>query len=465
MKTFPMFLTMQGRRVVIAGGGEQAAQKCRLMLKTEARICLLADRLDPELEALHRAGRVEWHAGPVSAAQFADAALVFIATGSGTADACLHTLAKAVGALVNVVDRPDLCDAITPSIVDRDPVVVAIGTEGTAPVLARQIKTRVEQMLEPRLGDLAAVAGRLRDLAAHRLAPRARRDLWRWVFDGPVRVRHARGGERAAAGMIKDAIMAGTLPDAAPAAVALVGAGPGSKDLITLRGVQRLQEADVIFYDRLVDPEVLELARRDAERVYVGKAPGAHSMTQSQINGLIVAAARQGKRVVRLKCGDPGVFARGADEAAALAEAGIPCEIVPGVTAASAAAAGTGSFLTERGAIDTLVLTTARNETADDRPNWPSQLHPGVRVAVYMGVSEAPRIQAMLETHPWRDAISIEIVANAQMPDQRSLRCGVADMAQALADNGIRNTAIIFVTVRKDAVQARPALRVVEALA
>ena len=163
MKTFPMFLQMQGRRVIIAGGGEQAAQKCRLILKTEATITMLAPTLDPELADLHGQGRIEWSDAPICASDFTDAALVFIATGCPAADASLHGLAKSVGAVVNVVDQPHLCDAITPSIGDRSPVVVAIGTEGTAPVLARQIKTRDEEMLEPRLGDLAALAGRLRD--------------------------------------------------------------------------------------------------------------------------------------------------------------------------------------------------------------------------------------------------------------------------------------------------------------
>ncbi|MCL4157447.1 UNVERIFIED_CONTAM: hypothetical protein GTU68_046618, partial [Idotea baltica] len=392
MKTFPMFLQMQGRRVIIAGGGEQAAQKCRLILKTDAAITVIAPSLDPELADLNARGRIEWLTGTICPSDFEGAALVFVATGCSAADACLHMLAKSAGATVNVVDQPHLCDALTPSIVDRSPVVVAIGTEGTAPVLARQIKTRLEDILEPRLGDLAAVAGRLRERANARLAPRMRRDLWRWVFSGPARVAHARGGERAAAQMIKQAIDTATFGGDNVGSVALVGAGPGSKDLITMRGVQRLQEADVIFYDRLIDPEILDLARRDAERVYVGKAPGCHLWPQDKISGVIVTAARQGKRVVRLKCGDPGVFARGAEEADALNAAGIAYEIVPGVTAASAASAALGGFLTERGTCDTLVLATGQSETADKTHNWLKALQPGTRVAVYMGVGAASRI-------------------------------------------------------------------------
>ncbi|MEL6450025.1 MAG: siroheme synthase CysG [Pseudomonadota bacterium] len=448
MKTFPMFLTMAGRRVVIAGGGEQAAQKCRLMLKTEAEIVVLAHELDVELADLARAGRITWRQGAIAPEAFAGAALVFVATGCPGLDTCLHMLAKDAGAVVNVVDQPDLCDAITPSIVDRDPVVVAIGTEGTAPVLARQIKTRLEESLEPRLGDLAALAGRLRGFAAARLGPRARRDLWRWVFDRPMRARHAADGDAAVAQTIKDVIASGIVPAAAPAPVSLVGAGPGSSDLITLRGVQRLQEADVIFYDRLVDPGILELARRDAERVYVGKAPGCHSWPQDRINAVIVAAALRGQRVVRLKCGDPGVFARGAEEAEALRAAGLDYEIVPGVTAASGAAAAVGGFLTERGKTDTLVLTTGRLEDPGVQPDWVQHLRNRSNVAVYMGVRVAGEITAALRAAGMIEQVQVTVVANAQRPDQKILDCPATDLVRALQTHEVTSPAILF--LRRD---------------
>jgi len=353
MKTFPMFLQMAGRKVVIAGGGEQAAQKARLILKSEAAVTFWAPTLDAELADLVASGRAAHDAGRITPQSFADTALVFIATGCPGIDMSLHALAKDAGATVNVVDQPQLCDAITPSIVDRDPVVVAIGTEGTAPVLARQIKTKLEETLEPRLGDLAAFAGRMRGAAAARLGPRVRRDLWRWVFNESPRRVFAGGAEREATKLIKDAIATGEFGNETGGSVALVGAGPGAKDLITLRGVQRLQEADVIFYDRLLDPEILELARRDADRVYVGKAPGCHSWPQEKITQTLVSAAKRGQRVVRLKCGDPGVFGRSTEEIDALKANEIPFEIVPGVTAACAAAASMGESLTDRGRIDT----------------------------------------------------------------------------------------------------------------
>ncbi|MFL4470186.1 siroheme synthase CysG [Tateyamaria armeniaca] len=453
MKTFPMFLTMTGRRVVIVGGGEQAAQKCRLMLKTEAQIDVLADQLNDELHSLARTGRINWRRGRIGPTAFVDAALVFVATGCPGLNACLHMLAKDAGAIVNVVDQPDLCDAITPSIIDRDPVVVAIGTEGTAPVLARQIKTRLEEMLEPRLGDLAALAGRLRGLAARRLGPRQRRDLWSWVFDGPMRTQHAKQGDAPVATAIKTVIASGRIPEKGPAPVALVGAGPGSSDLITLRGVQRLQEADIIFYDRLVDPGILELARRDAERVYVGKAPGCHSWPQDRINSLTVSAALRGQRVVRLKCGDPGVFARGAEEAEALVEAGLSYEIVPGVTAASGAAAAIGGFLTERGETDTLVLTTGRKAQAKERPDWVRHLSARSNVAVYMGMQTAPQIVDVLGHAGLLNEVRVTVVSNAQRADQRVLECAATELVGQITAHGLVSPAILFLR-RTDVAQA-----------
>ncbi|AEI95882.1 siroheme synthase CysG [Roseobacter litoralis] len=445
MRTFPMFLQMAGRRVVIIGGGEQAAQKTRLILKTEAMVDIWAPALDPELSGLAVEGRITHQIGPITPDTFSDTALVFIASGCPGIDMALHALAKAGGATVNVVDQPRLCDAITPSIVDRDPVVVAIGTEGTAPVLARQIKTKLEEVLEPRLGDLAALAGRMRGAAAARLGPRARRDLWRWVFNDTPRQLFSGGAEREAAKLIKTAIETGDFGATKGGSVSLVGAGPGAKDLITLRGVQRLQEADVIYYDRLLDPEILELARRDAERIYVGKSPGCHSWPQEKITQTLVAAAKRGQRVVRLKCGDPGVFARSTEETDALKASDIPFEIVPGVTAACAAAASVGQSLTERGNIDTLVLSTGHRQSGFTVPDAIKDIKPGTCVALYMAVGAAPQIVAHLQTcHP-DVPFDVHVVAKAQRKGQIVLNCPLGDLAHTLLVHDIAGESMLFV--------------------
>lgn len=274
MHTFPMFLQVADRPVLILGGGEQAAQKCRLLLKTSARITVQAPDIDEELHGLVAEGRITHDTARPNPAACGAAVLTFIATGCPGCDAALHTLAKEGGALVNVVDQPSLCDALTPSIVDRSPVVIAIGTEGTAPVLARQIKTRVEEMLEPRLGDLAELAGRLRAAVAQHVSQRKRRAFWRWVFTETPRQRHAAGAEREAARLIKEAIAKGGAPDNTGGGLVSFIPTTGNRDHLTLQAVQRLQEADLILFDPDLGSATLELARRDAERLALS---GPHS--------------------------------------------------------------------------------------------------------------------------------------------------------------------------------------------
>ena len=443
MHSFPMFIRTTGRRVVIAGGGEQAAQKARLMLKTDAELVLLAPELDAELADLVATGRARQDGGRITPDSFADAALVFIATGCPGLDAALHALAKAGGAQVNVVDQPALCDMTTPSLVDRDPVVVAIGTEGTAPVLARQIKTQVEQMLDPTLGSFAALAGRLRGAVATGIARKDRRAFWHWAFAEAPWQMHRSGQARAAADLLKQTIRNRAVPEA-QGHIALVGAGPGARDLLTLRAVQRLQEADVIFYDRLVDPDVLELARRDAERIYVGKVVGAHAWPQDRICALIVAEAAKGRRVVRLKSGDPGIFGRATEELDAARAAGIAVEIVPGVTAASAAAAIMGQSLTERGRTDTLVLTTGRHCDDDAAETWADHAVPGTTLVFYMCVGAAPRIERALLAKGIAGDAAVTIAADMSKDGQRVLHTTLDQLAQGVSDSAITGNALFI---------------------
>ncbi|WP_425052428.1 siroheme synthase CysG [Psychromarinibacter sp. S121] len=447
MKNFPMFLRMTGRRVVICGGGEEAARKCRLILKTDAEIVIVADGLDPELEGVVASGRARQahEAGPDT---FANAVLVFIATGDEEQDRQLASHARAAGAVVNVIDRPELCDAFTPSIVDRDPVVVAIGTEGAAPVLGRAIKTEVETMLAPRLGSFVALAGRLRDAVAERFAPSARRGFWEWAFSGEAFRAHLAGRERDAARLLKDAIALGKAPDR-QGHIALVGAGPGARDLLTLRAVQRLQSADVIFYDRLVDPEVLELARRDADRVFVGKDVGACAWPQDRIDRLIVAEAAKGRRVVRLKSGDPSVFGRAGEEIAAALAAGIEVEIVPGITAASAAAASLTRPLTERGETDTFVITTGTCRPGDATPTRAHIAQPGTSMAFYMAVEKAAEVQRDLLASGAPSDCPVDIVSCASTDRERHAATTLSRLAETITAEGLPSPAILFVRYPK----------------
>ncbi len=290
-----MFLCVANRPIVIIGGDEQAAQKCRLVLKTEAEIVVAWHELSPELVELEKQGRISWHREAINASTFNNAALVFIAIENMILIKKYHQLAIAAGAVVNVVDQPELCTGLTPSIVDRDPVVVAIGTEGTAPVLARNIKSQIEIALEPELGKLAKLGGQLREAVANSILPHKRRSFWKWVFSDAPRRLHAQGNEQQAAAIITNAIKAGGAPEnTKQGEIILIDTSHGTADLLTLRAMKRLQEADIIFYSKTTDAPALEIARRDAERVYTAKR-----LTQ-ELKGDILVAANQGKTVVWL---------------------------------------------------------------------------------------------------------------------------------------------------------------------
>lgn len=469
MKSFPMFIRTTGRRVVIVGGGEQAAQKIRLLLKTDADLVIVAQNPDAELCALISSGRIT-HERNLAPAVFEDAAMAFVGTGCPGLDASAHALAKLARCPVNVVDQPDLCDITTPAIVDRDPVVVAIGSEGTAPVLTRQIKTRLEHSLPQTLGGLAALAGRLRPSVATFVPRVQRRAFWRWFFQGQPRDFWLRGEERQAARLAKAAITQGGSPVSdETGSLCLVGAGPGSRDLLTLRAVQRLQEADVIFYDRLVDEEVLELARRDAERVFVGKHVGAHAWPQQRINQVIVAEALKGRRVVRLKSGDPGIFGRATEELEAAQAAGIACEIVPGVTAASAAGAALGQSLTERGVANTLVLATGTGCADDPLPDCTRLTGPGTTTAFYMSARQSERIADALVSRGFPADGIVKICADVSKPGQKLLSTTVNDLSKTMIQSDVSGCAILLVTWpetnMRDFTKSAPKLHLSEAVA
>lgn len=398
MDYFPIFLDLRGRRALVIGHGEAATRKA---------------------EALRSAG-ADVHATP----DFnpADLQGVAIAIGADAPDHILQSLyetARAHGIPVNIVDRPALCTYITPSVIDRHPIGIAISSGGTAPVLARLLRAKIEGLIPPAYGRLAAVADRWKETIRTRL---------------PDVVLRRRVLERALGGRVADLVLAGDDPAAEqelqreldqgpnPAGIVyLVGAGPGAADLLTLRAQRLLGEADVIVHDRLVTPEVLDMARRDADRILVGKARANHTMRQEDINLLLVRLGQEGRKVVRLKGGDPFIFGRGGEEAEALAAAGVAFEIIPGITAALACAAGAKIPLTHRDATQTVTFATGhqRGDALDLDFPW---LARGGTLAIYMGLHTLPELRDGLLGAGLDPATPAALIERGGRPEQRVLR-------------------------------------------
>ncbi len=444
MRYFPVFADLDGADVLVVGGGEQAAQKVRLLRKTGARVAVVAEAVCEELDALGERGAIDLIRRPFRANDVRGRRLAYVATGDATLDAAVSRAAQARGVAVNVVDAPELSTFITPAIVDRSPVTVAIGTEGAAPVLAREIRARIEALLPANLGALAARAQALRQRVAEAVAdPRARRRLWERLLHGPFRRAVLAGAQDEAERILADEMEVGQRRHAGR--VALIGCGPGDPDLLTLKALQRMQEADVLVVDRLVDPRILDYARRDAERILVGKDPRGASTPQAEIDRILVREAKAGKAVARLKGGDPFIFGRAAEEMAALQQAGIPVEVVPGVTAAHACAARIGLPVTLREQVRQFSVVTGA--TADGLPelDWEALAAPGAACAIYMGVGNAPVIRRHLLAAGADPDTPVVLVENGTRDDERAAATTLRDLADCVVNLGFVGPAVIFV--------------------
>jgi uroporphyrin-III C-methyltransferase/precorrin-2 dehydrogenase/sirohydrochlorin ferrochelatase len=444
MKYFPLFADLDKAHVLVVGGGEQATQKVRLLLKTSAQITVVAETVTDELRELEDQNAI-WIVLRVFLARDLDGQrLVYAATGDRALDASVARAAKARGIPVNVVDAPELSTFIMPAIVDRAPVTVAIGTEGAAPVLAREIKTRLETWLPANFGVLAQHAQSLRAVVAKSTPDaRARRRLWERLLQGPFRRAVLSGAETEARDIFAAELQGGDAP-ASGGRVALIGCGPGDPDLLTLKALQRLQEADVLVVDRLVNPKILEYGRRDAERIFVGKTPGGPTTSQAEINRILVREASAGKVVARLKGGDPFIFGRAAEEMAALQTAGIGVEVVPGVTAAHACAARIGLPVTLRERVRHFSVVTGA--TADGAPDldWHALAAPGTAFAVYMGVGNAPLLRRHLLAAGAEPDTPVVIVENGTRETERAVATTLSDLSDCVAGQAIAGPAVIF---------------------
>ena len=472
MDYFPLFLRLNGEPVLVVGGGEVGARKVELLLRTSARVVVVAPTLTDALSRAAARGAIEHLAEEFRPEHLDGKRLVIAATNRASINAWIAHHAERRNVPVNVVDDRELSRFIVPAIVDRSPVVVAVGSSGDAPVLTRRLREMLEALLPERLGALAKLAGKLRPRVKARIqGGSARRRYWERFFDGPLaadvlngridtasaalerRIDAALSGAASAGG---DAAPRGREPDRAstaeaPGEVALVGAGPGDPGLLTLRALRALQNADVVLYDRLVSAEVLDLARRDAERIYVGKQAGQPHMTQEEINALLVRLAKQGRRVCRLKGGDPFIFGRGGEELEALAKEGIRFEVVPGVTAATGCAAYAGIPLTHRAHAQAVTFVTGHGKSDVDSAarladlDWAMLARAGHTTVFYMGLGQLAAIFERLREHGAPAALPAAIIEHGTRPDQRVVTGTLADLPARARAAGIESPALLIV--------------------
>jgi len=414
---FAAFLDLRGRPGVVVGGGQVAALKAEALLRSGIRVTVVAPEFCARLSELAVLGALRLEQKRFQPGDLVGADIAIAATDDPAVNEAVSAAARALRIPVNVADNAALSSFIMPSVVDRPPLQIAISTAGTSPVLARKLRTIIESAVPFGFGRLAALIGRFRGASKARYPdPEARRRFWEEVVDSPVADMAFSGNEESAA----RALEAKLNEDHEPRGfVSLVGAGPGDPELLTLRALRVMQAASVVLYDHLVSQPLVDLARRDAERIYVGKEQDNHALPQGEINALMVRLAREGKRVVRLKGGDPFIFGRGGEEIEALLERGIAFEVVPGITAAAGAGAYAGIPLTHRDYAQSCLFVTGHLKNGSTQLDWEALTRPNQTVAVYMGVGALSRICEGLVEHGMPASTPAALVEKATLAEQR----------------------------------------------
>ncbi|MDF1587977.1 MAG: siroheme synthase CysG [Gammaproteobacteria bacterium] len=431
MEYLPLFVDLKGRECIVVGGGEIAARKAGLLLKAQANVTIIAPNVSTSTTSLIENKHVTWLQDTFKPEQLSDQLLVIAATDIDTVNRDVHKYAKSKNILVNVADCPELCDFILPSILDRTPIVVAVSSGGKSPILARQLRARLETLIPPSYARLADMVGRYRDAVKDKLPTiDMRRRFWETILQGKV-AEHVLAGRDELAQNVMEATLADTkLDDMDKGEVYLVGAGPGDPDLLTFKALRLMQQADVVFYDRLVSKEVLSLVRREAEQVYVGKQRAWHAVRQEEINQLLLKHAKQGKRVLRLKGGDPFIFGRGGEEIETLAAEKIPFQVVPGITAASGCSSYAGIPLTHRDYSQSCVFVTGQLKQGELDLNWPALVQPRQTVVVYMGLVGLPVLSAKLQQHGMAADTPAALVQQGTTDNQKVWISTIADLPE-----------------------------------
>jgi len=446
MEFLPIFLDIRDKKVVVDGGETVAARRVERALAAGALVTSFDPAPGAELRALFGHANLVHHARTPVAEDFDGCTIAYGASEDSARDALLFHAAKANGALANVADVKEYCDFITPSVVDRDPVMIAISTGGAAPVIARILRARIEAMLPAAYGRLAAFVSQFRTRIAQGLSDgRGRRRFWENMIEGPAGDAFLAGKQTQARDLIEADLKVGAGAKAlTQGEVWLVGAGPGDPDLLTFKALRLLQHADVVLFDRLVGDGIVDLARRDAEQINVGKSPGNHTMAQAEITALMIKLARQGNRVLRLKAGDPFVFGRGGEEIQDVAAAGIPVQVVPGITAATGCGALAGIPLTHRDHAQSCVFLTAHGADGVLDHDWPTLTRPGQTVVIYMGLSNLAEITAGAIAQGIRPDLPVAVIDSGTRNNQQVVTGALGTISGLVKKAALQGPAIII---------------------
>ena len=446
MDYLPIFLDLRARRCLMVGGGEVAARKTDLLLEAGAAVQAAAPALGDAMQALVDAGRIGYRKGPFQESDLDGAQLVIAASDDRSVNARVAELCDDRSVPVNVVDDPALCRFIMPAIVDRSPVLAAVSTGGTSPVLARLMRGRLEALIPAEFGRLAALAGEFRERVKARIADTSgRRKFWEQILGGPVAEMIYSGRDKDARESLIKALDDYRNEGSGIGEVYLVGAGPGDPDMLTFRALRLMQQADVVVHDRLVSRRVLDLTRRDATRIYAGKKRASHALPQESINALLVRLAREGKRVLRLKGGDPFIFGRGGEEIETLASEGIPFQVVPGITAAAGCAAYAGIPLTHRDHAQSCVFVTGHLKDGTVSLDWQHLIQPRQTIVVYMGLVGLPVICRELVGHGMAPDTPAALVEHGTTANQRVFTATVATLPETVAESDVHAPTLIII--------------------
>ncbi len=446
MDYLPIFYQIKQRTCLVAGGGAVAARKVSLLRKAGADVVVVSPQLCSELEQLKSSGGIRHLERDYKTEDLEHCVLVIAATDQPDINEQISAQAESRHLPVNVVDNPALCSFIMPSIIDRSPVQIAVSTGGTSPVLARLIRTRLEGLIPAAYGRLGALVEGFRDnVKAAFPNVEQRRHFWETILEGTVAERVLAGHDSEARNLLETAIETASAEPQLVGEVFLVGAGPGDPDLLTFRALRLMQKADVVVYDRLVSPAIMELVRRDAEIVYVGKERDKHTMKQENINQLLVRLAKEGKRVLRLKGGDPFIFGRGGEEIETLAQEKVPFQIVPGITAASGCSSYAGIPLTHRDYAQSCVFVTGHLKDGSVDLNWKALAHPNQTVVFYMGLHGAPTLCKELVANGLPATTPVALVEQGTTPQQRVFTATLDSLLDVIANEDIKPPTLIIV--------------------